>query len=156
MKPTATRSTFSNTPAGGIGSSNSHCMAVLGMTQVYVGDLQGAIASLKASLRLSPYGINFATYYLAYAYLWLGDLEQARFHSANYLARDPQEPLAYVLSAIVEAAAGRHDAARDHVATLLANHPEMTGTDFARTQFYRDPERLRQLLAWLKDAGFPE
>ena len=136
--------------------SDAHCMAVLGMTRVYVGDVQGAIASLKASLRLSPYGINFATYYLAYAYVWLGDAEQARSHSANYLARDPQEPFAYLLSAIVEAAAGRLDAARGHVATLLAKHPEMTGANFAHAQYYRDPERLRRLLGWLKDAGLPE
>ena len=131
-------------------------MAVLGMTQVYVGDFPGAVASLKASMRLSPYGINFATYYLAYAYLWLGDSEQARSYSANYLARDPQEPFAYLLSAIVEAAAGRPDAARDFVATLLAKHPELTCADFAHAQFYRDPEHLRRLLAWLKDAGLPE
>jgi TolB-like protein/Flp pilus assembly protein TadD len=136
--------------------SDAHCMAVLGMTQVYGGDFQGAIASLKASLRLSPYGINFATYYLAYAYLWLGDSEQARSYSATYLARESQEPFGYLLSAIVESAAGRSDAARDHVATLLAKHPEMTGADFAHTQFYRDPERLRRLLAWLKEAGLPE
>lgn len=142
--------------AVGMSPSDAHCMAVLGMTEVYVGDFQGAIASLKASLRLSPYGVNFATYYLAYAYLWLGDWEQARSYSANYLARESQEPFAYILSAIVEAAAGRLDAARGHVATLLAKHPEMTCANFAHAQFYRDPERLRRLLAWLKDAGLPE
>jgi TolB-like protein len=142
--------------AGELSPSDAQCMAVLGMTQVYVGDFPGAVASLKASMRLSPYGINFATYYLAYAYLWLGDSEQARTYSANYLARDPQEPFAYVLSAIVEAAAGRPDAARDFVATLLAKHPELTCADFAHAQFYRDPERLQRLLAWLRDAGLPE
>jgi adenylate cyclase len=136
--------------------SDAYCAAVLGMTQVYVGDFHRATASFKTSLRLSPYGINWAIYYHAFACLWLGDLEQARSHAALYLAREPQEPLAYLLSAIAEAAAGRSDAARNHITVLLTMHPEMTCAVFAYAQFYRDPERLRVLLAWLKDAGLPE
>ncbi|HUL06006.1 MAG TPA: BTAD domain-containing putative transcriptional regulator [Candidatus Acidoferrum sp.] len=136
--------------------SDAYCAAVLGMTQVYIGDFQGAMVSLKTSLRLSPYGINWAIYYLVFAYLWLGDLEKARSDAALYLAREPQEPFAYLLSVIAEAAAGRSTAARDHVAALLGKHPEMTCAAFAHAQFYRDPERLRQLVAWLKDAGLPE
>jgi TolB-like protein len=136
--------------------SDAYCAAALGMTQVYIGGVQGAIASLKTSLRLSPYGINWAIYYLAFAYLWLGDLEQARSDAALYLGREPQEPFAYLLSAITDAAAGRSNAARDHVTALLGKHPEMTCAAFAHAQFYRDPERLRRLVAWLKDAGLPE
>ena len=136
--------------------SDAYCAAVLGMTQVYTGDSQGAIASLKTSQRLSPYFINWAIYYLVFAYLWLGDLEQARSDAALYLAREPHEPYAYLLSAIAEAAAGRSAAAREHVTALLGKHPEMTCAAFAHAQFYRDPERLRRLVAWLKDAGLPE
>jgi adenylate cyclase len=136
--------------------SDAYCAAALGMKQVYIGDFQGAIASLKTSLRLSPYGINWAIYYLAFAYLWLGDLEQARSDAALYLAREPQEPFAYLLSAITDAAAGRSNAARDHITALLGKHPEMTCAAFAHAQYYRDPERLRRLVAWLKDAGLPE
>jgi adenylate cyclase len=136
--------------------SDAYCAAILGLTQVYVGDFQGAIASLKASLRLSPYGINWAIYYLAFAYLWLGNLEGARSSAGLYLAREPQEPYAYLLSAIIEAAADRSEAARDHITTLLTKHPEMTCDDFAHAQFYRDPERLRRLLGWLENAGLPK
>ena len=136
--------------------SDAYCAAVLGMTQIYVGDFQGAIVSLKTSLRLSPYGINFAIYYLAFADLWLGDLEQARSDAALYLAREPQEPYAYLLSAIVDAAAGRSDAARAHIDALLGKHPEMTCAAFAHAQFYRDPQRLQRLVAWLREAGVPE
>lgn len=136
--------------------SNAYCAGTLGVTQVYVGDFQGSIESLKASLRLSPYGINWVTYYLVFAYLWLGDLEQARLHAASYLAREPQVPFAYVLSAIAEAASGQLDVARDHIYELLARHPEMTCEDFANAQFYRDPSRLEQLLVWLRDAGLPD
>jgi TolB-like protein len=139
-----------------LGPSDAYHAAILGMTQVYVGDFQGAIASLKASLRLSPYGINWATYYLAFAYLWLGNLEGARSSAGLYLAREPQEPYAYLLSAIIEAAAGRSEAARDHITTLLTKHPEMTCDDFAHAQFYREPERLRRLLGWLENAGLPK
>jgi adenylate cyclase len=142
--------------AADLGPSDAYCAAILGMTQIYIGDFQGAIASLQASLRLSPYGINWATYYLAFAYLWLCDLEQARSSTALYLAREPQEPYAYILSAIVEAAAGRSEAAGDHITTLLAKHPEMTCDDFAHAQFYRDPERLERLLGWLREAGLPD
>jgi len=136
--------------------SDAYCAAGLGHTQVYAGDFPDAIASLKISQRLSPYGINWAIYYLAFAYIWSGDLEQGRSHAALYLAREPQEPYAYLLAAIAEAAAGRPDTARDHIAQLLARHPETTCAGFAHAQFYRDPERLRQLVAWLRDAGLPE
>jgi len=136
--------------------SDAYCAAVLGMTQVYIGDFKGAIASLKASLRLSPYGINWAIYYLVFAYLWLGDLERARSDAALYLAREPQDPYAYLLSAIADAAAGLSVAARDHITALLSKHPEMTCAAFAHAQFYRDPERLRRLMALLRDAGLPE
>lgn len=136
--------------------SDAYCAAVLGMTQVYIGEFQGAITSLKTSLRLSPYGINWAIYYLVFAYLWRGDLEQARSDAALYLAREPQEPYAYLLSAIAEAAAGRSVAARDYITALLSKHPEMTCAAFAHAQFYRDQERLKRLVAWLKDAGLPE
>jgi hypothetical protein len=72
------------------------------------------------------------------------------------MGREAQEPFAYLLSAIAEAAGGRSTAARDHVTALLGKHPEMTCTAFAQAQFYRDPERLPRLVAWLKDAGLPE
>jgi hypothetical protein len=39
---------------------------------------------------------------------------------------------------------------------LLGKHPETNCAAFAHAQFYRDPERLRRLVAWLKDAGLPE
>ena len=136
--------------------SDAYVAAVLGMTQVYIGDFPEAIASFRASLRLSPYGITWAIYYLVFAYLWHGDLDQARSNAALYLAREPQEPFAYLLSAIVEAAAGRSNAARDHITALLGKHPEMTCAAFAHVQLYREPERLRRLVAWLKDAGLPE
>jgi TolB-like protein/two-component SAPR family response regulator len=136
--------------------SDAYCAAALGLTQIYVGDFAGAIASLKISLRLSPYGITWAIYYLTFAYIWLGDLERGRSHAALYLAREPQEPYAFMLAAIAESAASRPDAARDHIAALLARHPETTCAGFAHAQFYRDPERLRQLVGWLRDAGLPE
>jgi adenylate cyclase len=136
--------------------SDAYCAAVLGMTQIYSGDLSNAIGSLKASLRLSPYGINYVIYYLGFAYLWLGDLDQASEHAAQYLEREPQEPFAYLLSAITAAAADRSYAAKTHVAALLTTHPEMTCADFAHAQFYRDPKRLELLVGWLKSAGMPE
>lgn len=136
--------------------SDCYCAAGLGMTQIYVGDFKGAIASLKASLRLSPFGINWAIYYLTVAYVWLGDLDRARSNAALYLAREPQDPFAHLLSAIVEAAAGRLDVARDHISAMLVEHPEMTCEDFAYAQYYRNPKSLEQLLSWLKDAGLPD
>jgi cytochrome c-type biogenesis protein CcmH/NrfG len=135
--------------------SDAYCAAVLGHTQVYIGDFPDAITSLKISRRLSPYGINWAIYYLTFAYIWSGDLEQGRSHAALYLAREPQEPYAYLLAAIAEAAAGRPATARDHIAALLARHPETTCAGFAQAQFYRDPDRLEKLLGWLRDAGLP-
>jgi TolB-like protein/DNA-binding SARP family transcriptional activator len=135
---------------------DAECAAVLGMTQIYIGDFHAAVASLKSSQRLSPYSINWTIYYLAFAHAWLGDLEQARSDAALYIRREPQEPYAYLLSAIVEAAAGRVDIARKHIGALLALHPEMTCADFAYAQFYRDPKRLQLLLDWLREAGLPE
>jgi tetratricopeptide (TPR) repeat protein len=136
--------------------SDAYCVAICGMTQLYAGDFPNAIASLKASLRLSPYGINYVIYYLGFAYLWLGDLDQALAHAARYLEREPQEPFAYFLSAITAAAAGRHHAAKTHAAALLTAHPEMTCADFAHAQYYRDANRLELLVGWLKSAGMPE
>lgn len=142
--------------AGELAPSDAYCAAAFGMTQVYSGDFQGAIATLKTSRRLSPYAINWAIYYLAWADLWQGDLEQARSDAALYLAREPNEPFAYILSAITAAATGRLDAARGHITVLLGKHPEMTRSGVAAAQFYRDPERLQRIMAWLKDAGLPE
>jgi tetratricopeptide (TPR) repeat protein len=142
--------------AGELAPSDAYCAAAFGMTQVYSGDFQGAIATLKTSRRLSPYAINWAIYYLAWADLWQGDLEQARSDAALYLAREPHEPFAYILSAITAAATGRLDAARGHITVLLGKHPEMTRSGVAAAQFYRDPERLQRIMAWLKDAGLPE
>ncbi len=141
--------------AAELAPSDAWCTGVLGMTLVYTGDFRAAIASLKGSLRLSPFGINWVYYYLAFAHLWLGELEQARGHAALYLEREPQEPFAYLLSAVVDTAAGRLDAARDAVRSLLAEYPQMSCDDFAVAQFYRDPERLERLLAWLREAGLP-
>jgi adenylate cyclase len=136
--------------------SDAYCAGVLGMAQIYSDELQGAIASLKGSLRLSPFGINWVIYYLAFGYLWLRDFDQARNQAALYLEREPQEPFAYLLSAIVEAATGQIDAARSYVTTLLSNYPEISCSDFAHAQFYRNENRLEQLLSWLKSVGLPE
>jgi len=54
------------------------------MTQIYIGDFQGAIASLMASQRLSPYGINWATYYLAQI-LQADDNEPKEFFAPSVL-----------------------------------------------------------------------
>lgn len=142
--------------AGELAPSDAYGAAAFGMTRLYSGDFQGAITSLKTSLRLSPCGINWAIYYLAWAEIWHGDLEQARSDAALYQAREPHEPFAYILSAIAAAAAGRPDAARSQITVLLNKNPEMTCAGFAHAQFYRDPERLQRLVTWLKDAGLPE
>ncbi len=136
--------------------SDSYATATLGMIQIYAGDIQGAIESLKASLRLSPYGINWVLYYMAFAHLWLGEAEDARQAATAYLSREPQEPFAYLLSALVEAASGRPQAARDFVSQVRGRYPELTCDDFAFAQFYKEPEWLEQLLSWLKQAGLPE
>ena len=136
--------------------NDAYCVAILGMIQVYAGDFRGAIASLQASLRLSPYGVNYAIYYLAYAHLWLGELEKARSQYETYLNREPQDPDALLLAAIVEAATGHNDAAHRYVANLLAIHPEMSCENFAHSQYYRDPNHLEVLVGWLKSAGLPE
>jgi adenylate cyclase len=139
--------------AAELAPNDSFAMAALGMTRMYAGDFQGAVESLKASLRLSPFGINWVIYYLAFAYLWLGELEDARRNAAAYLAREPQEPFAYVVSALVEAACGHTQAARDFISQLRARNPELTCDDFAFAQFYREPKWLEQSLLWLKQAG---
>ena len=126
------------------------------MTQVYIGDFQGAMASLKASLRLSPLAPNFTAYYMTLAHIWLGELDEAHTTATAYSARVTQEPYAYLLLAITEAASGRMKAARDHIANLLAMQPDITCDDFAHAQYYRDPRLLDRLVSWLRDAGLPE
>ncbi len=87
-------------------------------------DIDGAIAALRAALRLDPERDDLAGD-LAAALSAAGRHDEALAEAARVVARDPNDPSRRLRLADAQAAAGQASAARKTIASLLATRPDV-------------------------------
>jgi adenylate cyclase len=123
---------------------------------MYCGDVAGCLGLLRTTVRLSPFCPSDAVYYIAYALVWLGRVEEAVAVAGEYARRVPADRYAYALLAIANISAGDREAARAAVRELLRLYPEFDCAEFSAHELYRDPADLARVVRALRDAGLPD
>lgn len=136
--------------------SDSWAAAFLGLVCIYAGECEQALAALRSAMRLSPYYPAWYTYQLALATLWTGDLAGSQTAAEAYLAREPDDPFAYMMLATVHGFRDRPDEAARMVDRLRERFPEFRMAVVVLSQRYRDHEKLDRVLDVLRRAGLPD
>lgn len=136
--------------------SDSTVLAFYGVILQFSGEAERGVAALKAAMRLSPFHPSWYVYNLAMACLWTGELSTAQQLAEDYRRREPNEPFGYTLLAQALAFQGRQDDAAAAIAELKERFPEIGIGDIELSQRYKEPEKLKRVVAALRAAGLPD
>ena len=142
--------------ASGLGPCRMFGFAPSAQVYMYCGDPKTALELLRSSMRLSPFCPPDVVYFLAYAFAWSGDHENAIQAAEEYGRRIPGDLYAYVLQAIVFGLAGQHEKSSAAIRTLRKHFPTYSLSDFLSHESYRDSRDLDRIAQILHVAGLPE
>lgn len=78
---------------------------------------------------------------------------QASLH--RYIAANAQDTWGYLMLAVIHGFAGRTDYARRAVIESVRQKADINQVQVRRSKRYRDPERMKRVVAVLKEAGLP-
>jgi hypothetical protein len=90
------------------------------------------------------------------AHIWSGDLETAQAAAEEFQRLDPDDVDALVLLTTVYGIRGLSEEAASTAAEIRKKYPSYSLQDTARTERYREPEKLNTVLAALGRAGLPQ
>ncbi|QIG49288.1 tetratricopeptide repeat protein [Nordella sp. HKS 07] len=136
--------------------SDAHSVAFLAMLYMYSGEYEKSVATIHHAIRLCPHYPSWYTYYLALNRLWMSDFSAATELGELYLRQEPDEPFALVLMATILAFHGRKTEAAEMIKELLKRSPDFGTTEIRLSQHYRDPAKLKKVVAALRAAGLPD
>jgi adenylate cyclase len=135
-------------------SAGAYHMAA--MFHGYAGDFRKAAEYEQQSQRLSPLSRNESSVDEARARFHLGDLVAARDIASGVLIEKPRWLTAQTVLVAALWSLGSEDEARITVRQILANHPNLTTSRWAKGLPYRHQKDLDALVAPLRLAGLPE
>jgi tetratricopeptide (TPR) repeat protein len=127
-----------------------------GMFHGYSGDFRKSAEYEQQSQRLSPLSRNESMVDEARARFHLGDLVAARDLTSRVLIDKPRWLTAQTVLVAALWSLGSEDEARSTVRAILANHPNLTASRWAKGLPYRHQKDLDVLVTPLRLAGLPE
>ena len=139
-----------------LGPNCSDAYHMAGMFLGYAGDFRKSAEYEQQAQRLSPLARNESMVDEARAKFHLGDLTAARDIALRVLAERPHWLTAQVTLAASLWNLGSEEEARTMVGRMLANHPNLTASRWAKALPYRSQTDLDLLIAPLRCAGLPE
>ena len=142
--------------AADLAPGDSWVLAYLGLVCIYGGKTERAIEVLKSALRLCPQPIGWYIESYAMAHIWNGDLDTAMAAAEEFRRLEPDDIDALVLLATVYGIHNHHEEAASTVAEIRAKYPSYCLQDTARTERYKEKDKLDKVLAALRRAGLPE
>lgn len=128
--------------------------ATMGGLYSSIGRPAEGVPLLRIALRLHPESGYLYFMLLGRAYLFLGDLEQARANLAHALTRNPEFLDARVYMAAVHVESGDRDAAAWEAEEIRALRPEFTVRRWLETNPTADPALQERLVRALGKLGF--
>jgi Flp pilus assembly protein TadD len=135
-------------------SSGAYHMAA--MFHGYAGDFRKAAEYEQQAQRLSPLSRNESAVDEARARFHLGDFVAARDLTSRILIDKPRWLTAQTVLVAALWSLGSEDEARGAARTILANHPNLTASRWAKGLPYRHQKDLDALVTPLRLAGVPE
>jgi TolB-like protein/DNA-binding winged helix-turn-helix (wHTH) protein/Tfp pilus assembly protein PilF len=128
--------------------------ALMGGINTYVGHPTDTVRLLRTAMRLDPQAGYLYFLLLGRAYLFLGDLEQARVNLAHALSRNPVNLEAHVYMAAVHVTAGDLAAAAWEAEEIRALQPGFSGRGWLETDPMTDAAQKKTLVDALGEVGF--
>jgi Tfp pilus assembly protein PilF len=128
--------------------------ALMGGIYTYVGRPADTVRLLRIAMRLNPEAGNLYFLLLGRAYLFLGDLEQARVNLEQALSRNPENLEAHVYMAAMHIAAGDKASARWEAEEIRALQPGFSGRSWLETYPMTDVTQKTKLINALGALGF--
>jgi adenylate cyclase len=139
-----------------LGPNCADAYHMAGMFLGYAGDFRKSARYEEQAQRLSPLSRKESMVDEARARFHLGDLNAARDIASRVLAEKPNWLTAQSTLAASLWNLGSEDEARLTVKRMLANHPNLTASRWARRLPYRHPTDLEAMLTPLRHAGLPD
>ena len=128
--------------------------AMMGGIYTSIGRPADGIPLLRTAMRLVPESGYLYFMLLGRAYLFLGDLEQARVNLEHALSRNPEFVDARVYMAAVHVAAGDKAAAAWEAEEIRALEPGFTVRRWLETNVTADDKLRAKLVSALRELGF--
>jgi DNA-binding winged helix-turn-helix (wHTH) protein/TolB-like protein len=128
--------------------------ALMGGVDTYVGRPADTVVLLRTAMRLDPQAGYLYFLLLGRAYLFLGDLEQARVNLKQALTRDPVDLEAHVYMAALHVMAGDKAAAAWEAEEIRALRPGFSSRGWLETYPMTDAAQKAKLVGALGKLGF--
>jgi DNA-binding winged helix-turn-helix (wHTH) protein/TolB-like protein/Flp pilus assembly protein TadD len=128
--------------------------ALIAGANTYRGRPAESVRLLRSALRLNPQGGHLYFLLLGRAYLFLGDLQQARINLDQALARNPENLETHLYLAALYLAAGERDEATWKAEEIRMLQPDFKARDWLRSYPMSDPGQIARLEQALAQLGF--
>jgi len=127
--------------------------ALIGSITTYMGRPAESIPPLRTALRLNPRASQLYFLNLGRAYLFLGDLEQARINLEEAISRNPSNLESQVYMAVLEHTAGNREAADWAATEIRALQSGFSGRAWLETYPMTDAGQKTMILTALEELG---
>ena len=127
--------------------------ALMGSINTFVGRPADSVPLIRTAMRLDPKSGYLYFLVLGRAYLFLGDLEQARVNLEEALRRNPEYLETHVYAAALHAAAGNRTSAAWEAEEIRALQPGFSGRRWVESYPMTDSAQKRKLMQALAEAG---
>jgi len=131
-----------------------HGYALMGGVHTYIGQPAETVRLLRTAMRLNPQAGYLYFLLLGRAYLFLGDLEQARVNLKQAMARNPVNLETHVYLAALDALAGDKGAAAWEAEEIRALQSNFSMRRWIDNYPMTDETQRAKLLGALGQAGF--
>lgn len=128
--------------------------ALMGGIYTYIGRPADTVRLLRTAMRLDPQAGYLYFLLLGRAYLFLGDLEQARVNLERALSRNPENLEANVYMAVLHVMAGDKAAAAWKAEEIRALRPDFSSRGWLETYPMTDATQKKKLVQALGELGF--
>lgn len=128
--------------------------ALMGGVYTYIGRPADTVPLMRTAMRLNPQAGYLYFLLLGRAYLFLGDLEQARVNLEHALSRNPENLETHVYMAALYLSAGDKAAAAWKAEEIRALQPGFSTRDWLETYPMTDLKQQTILVHGLRELGF--
>jgi len=133
--------------------SYADAYALMGSITTYLGRPAESVPLLRTALRLNPHASQLYFLNLGRAYLFLGDLEQARVNLDEAMLRNPVNLETHVYKAVLDIMAGDRTAATWTAADIRSLRPGFSGRGWIETYPMTDAGQRTKIVRALGELG---
>jgi TolB-like protein/DNA-binding winged helix-turn-helix (wHTH) protein len=127
--------------------------ALMGSVNTFVGRPAYTVPLLRTAMRLNPESGYLYFLVLGRAYLFLGDLEQARINLEQALSRNPEYLETHIYMAVADLVAGNKESANWQAEEIRALQPGFSGRRWLETYPMTDVTQKTKLAQALDELG---